>query len=596
VGTVAYAGTRAYAYDRAGQLTGDGTATYAYDAGGNRDMAGYATGTANRMTNDGTFTYTYDAEGNLTQKSKGSGQETWSYGYDNANHLTSVRETSDGTTNVLLLTYTYDVEGKRVKEQSWGGTGPAETRFASDGENVWADLDSGNAVTVRRLFGDRPDQVLTRTVASGPNAGLWFYQTDAQGSVRDLVNASSQVKAHLDYDGYGVRTDPQASVSDRYGYTGREWQADAGIQYNRGRDYLPAAGRWLQEDPIAFRAGDYNLTRYVRNDPVNRTDPSGLNGYYIVIGALMFGAAVGGGWLLGTVASGWVAGADSVSQAATRPDGRATLDWASQAMYGDENAWKRYNLFGVVAKKVNACFAAGTPLLTPEGSKPVEQFKEGDLVLSRGEADPGGRVQAKVVLEVFAEDAPVLELRVAGRVIRTTAEHPFWAVGRGWVAAGELVEGDRLLTPEGAQVAVEFVAQTVVQERVYNLRIADFRTYFVGCDEWGFSVWCHNACVYQSAEPGWPASGVVRYVGIAGTGLTNDLKDRLASAQRKTGWPARVIDGLGHVEPRQAECVEATLIRFHGRQSEGGTLMQVRPGNNVSTKRLSHKGGQVALR
>ena len=31
---------------------------------------------------------------------------------------------------------------------------------------------------------------------------------------------------------------------------------------------------------------------------------------------------------------------------------------------------------------------------------------------------------------------------------------------------------------------------------VYNLRVADWHTYFVGCDEWGFSVWAHNAnCV-----------------------------------------------------------------------------------------------------
>jgi hypothetical protein len=29
--------------------------------------------------------------------------------------------------------------------------------------------------------------------------------------------------------------------------------------------------------------------------------------------------------------------------------------------------------------------------------------------------------------------------------------------------------------------------------KVYNLRVADWHTYFVGCDEWGFSVWAHNA-------------------------------------------------------------------------------------------------------
>jgi RHS repeat-associated protein len=263
VGTVVYSGTNTYTYDATSQLTNDGTTAYSYDANGNRTMAGYQTGVANRLTNDGTYTYTYDAEGNLTQKSKGAGQETWYYTYDNGNRLTNIRKTSDGTTNTLLLTYTYDVQGNRVKEQTWGSSSPAETRFAYDGDDVLADLDSSNTVQVRRLFGDGSDQVLSRTVASGDNAGLWFYQTDNLGSVRDLVNSSSQVKAHLDYDGFGVRTDPQASVSDRYGYTGREWQSDAGLQYNRARWYVPSLGRWLSEDSEQFDAGDRNLYRYV---------------------------------------------------------------------------------------------------------------------------------------------------------------------------------------------------------------------------------------------------------------------------------------------------------------------------------------------
>jgi uncharacterized protein RhaS with RHS repeats len=35
-------------------------------------------------------------------------------------------------------------------------------------------------------------------------------------------------------------------------------------------------GRWMQQDPIGFDAGDTNLYRYVGNDPVNSLDPSGL--------------------------------------------------------------------------------------------------------------------------------------------------------------------------------------------------------------------------------------------------------------------------------------------------------------------------------
>lgn len=37
--------------------------------------------------------------------------------------------------------------------------------------------------------------------------------------------------------------------------------------------YDPTIGRWIQEDPIGFAAGDANLLRYVGNNPTNFTDP-----------------------------------------------------------------------------------------------------------------------------------------------------------------------------------------------------------------------------------------------------------------------------------------------------------------------------------
>lgn len=40
--------------------------------------------------------------------------------------------------------------------------------------------------------------------------------------------------------------------------------------------YDPTIGRWLEEDPSGFQAGDPNLYRYAKNDPTNLTDPSGL--------------------------------------------------------------------------------------------------------------------------------------------------------------------------------------------------------------------------------------------------------------------------------------------------------------------------------
>jgi hypothetical protein len=42
--------------------------------------------------------------------------------------------------------------------------------------------------------------------------------------------------------------------------------------------FNPMLGRWMEEDPIGFEAGDTNLYRYVGNNPTDATDPSGLIG------------------------------------------------------------------------------------------------------------------------------------------------------------------------------------------------------------------------------------------------------------------------------------------------------------------------------
>ncbi|MBX9625017.1 MAG: hypothetical protein K2X82_14515, partial [Gemmataceae bacterium] len=139
------------------------------------------------------------------------------------------------------------------------------------------------------------------------------------------------------------------------------------------------------------------------------------------------------------------------------------------------------------------CFAAGTPLLTPDGWKPVEAFREGDLVLSRPEGDQFGFPGPKPVEAVFVRVGPTRTLTVSGREIVTTYEHPFFVLGRGWVLAGELVRGDVLSSHNGEFGVVEAVAESPGMTTLYNLRVADWHTYFVGKPEWGFSLWAHNA-------------------------------------------------------------------------------------------------------
>ncbi len=147
-----------------------------------------------------------------------------------------------------------------------------------------------------------------------------------------------------------------------------------------------------------------------------------------------------------------------------------------------------------------ACFAAGTPIRTPDGAVVIEQIKPGDPVLSRSEFDPHGPVAAKVVEQVFVRSAPVLDLHVGGRTITTTAEHPFFAEGQGWVPVRELNCGSRVLGLDGEWLLVDGVDDNGLVATVYNFRIANWHTYFVGTEEWGFSVWAHNICLGLADE------------------------------------------------------------------------------------------------
>ena len=66
------------------------------------------------------------------------------------------------------------------------------------------------------------------------------------------------------------------SVSQPFSYTGREYDGESGLYFYRARYLDATTGRFLSEDPIRLRAGDQNFYRYVRNNPLNFRDPSGL--------------------------------------------------------------------------------------------------------------------------------------------------------------------------------------------------------------------------------------------------------------------------------------------------------------------------------
>jgi len=248
---------------------------------------------------------------------------------------------------------------------------------------------------------------------------------------------------------------------------------------------------------------------------------------------------------------------------------------------------------------LTACFAAGTPLLTPEGEKPIEQFKPGDWVLSAPEDDPEASPEPRQVEEIFVNYLSLLHVKVGGQTIRTTSEHPFYVYGKGWTAAKGLTTGDLLRSHDGQWKAVEFVTEGEGPVPVYNLRVAEHHTYFVGSREWGFSVWAHNACVYEVVDE----AGVVRYVGVANRGLTKTLNQEIKNGIRKVldklGLPARgyKIIGSDVASALDGEAMEMALIDCYGRIGidAGGTLVNLYAGARTVTPALLERGYELLM-
>jgi hypothetical protein len=207
-----------------------------------------------------------------------------------------------------------------------------------------------------------------------------------------------------------------------------------------------------------------------------------------------------------------------------------------------------------------SCFAAGTPLRTPGGHQFIENFRPGDLILTRSEVDPEGALEAKEVEEVFVNLAPIVHLHVGGQVIRTTGEHPFFEKKHGWVPANTLKPGDWLASLDRQWVAVEEVFETGEYETVYNLRVAEYHTYFIGTEDWGFSVWAHNAYNPTKAEkdnpylagetpqPGSRSIGVKRAAKLeielvqrTGKGTSNWTSEQIAHMQNTGTLPPNTV-------------------------------------------------------
>jgi RHS repeat-associated protein len=326
-------GLTTYAYDSTDQLTAADHAAprpdeaYSYDLNGNRTMSGYVVQANNRTTSDGTYSYEYDDEGNRTRRTNTADGSYEEYEWDHRNRLSKITF-KDSSGNVLkTVQRSYDAFDRWIRRVvDPDGPGPAaavDTFFAHEGSSINPVLQFAGPAAAnldrRYLWSNHVDEILAdEDVNSLTQAGnvLWLH-TNHLGTATDLADfdeaaGMTAIANHRVYNGFGSLTsESHATVDLLFGFTGRLSDDTTGLQNNWHRWYDAAIGQWYSEDPIGFGGGDVNLKQYVQNDPVNRTDPTGLrDGHH---------------WVPQSVIDAMLAAGELTSDAATFLRG-ATLD------------------------------------------------------------------------------------------------------------------------------------------------------------------------------------------------------------------------------------------------------------------------------
>jgi len=168
-----------------------------------------------------------------------------------------------------------ELKSQTMQWGSWqasGRTASVPTVYLYDGGNILETMDLNGNFEARYTGTLNADELLAELISGATS----YYEQDGINSITSLSSSSGAPTNTYSYDSYGTVTGSTGTIANPFQYTGRELDSETSLYYYRARQYDPRAGRFVSEDPEGFDAST-NFYAYVDNDPVNWTDPTGLD-------------------------------------------------------------------------------------------------------------------------------------------------------------------------------------------------------------------------------------------------------------------------------------------------------------------------------
>jgi len=333
-GTFRDARTYSYTYDSGnGSLTGmglpaNGSYTYSYDDVGNitaisgSTSASYTYDVLGQMLTETyggkTYSYDYDEAGNIRSVSDGATTHSYSYGdaqwkdlltaydgqsitYDAIGNPTAWY---DGTAFTWELgrrlmsavnsgtgldnSYTYDSDGLRLTKT----VGDIEHKYVWQGSKLVSENWAGQEL---EFFYDESGTpyAFSYKSSAGATPAMYYYVTNLQGDVVNILNASGNIKASYTYNAWGEILSATGDMADinPLRYRGYYYDTDTGLYYLKSRYYDPEICRFINGDNLASTGQGIlgtNMFAYCGNNPVSRADTGG-NAWWIPVNAIVGG-------------------------------------------------------------------------------------------------------------------------------------------------------------------------------------------------------------------------------------------------------------------------------------------------------------------